>query len=778
MRRCLAWLVLALGLAAAGLMPMAAAAQGLSVGQGGGAAAQEEETTGPADHARALVDILKDDAAREALIAELETLAQGEESASDTATDESAAAKEDAKDDLSLGRRIALLTQETAQSIADGASRLGDRLMELPQTFAALDGAQNAGVLLSALRDLALVIVATYAVFILLRRLARPLYRRMGERASDAGPTRTFVLIAGSTVIDALIVIAAWAAGYAIALLFFGEYGRIGIRQTLYLNAFLVVELVKVVMRFLLSPTTGDLRLINITNNAARALSRTLTTIITILGYGQLLVIPIVNQNVSFLAGRAMSALLALVVLGIALVFVLRNRKRVADWLTNEDGQSEERQGGLLRFLARRWHWPVVLYLAALFVIVVSRPDGMMFPVLNASGRILVAILLGMIVTGAITRAISRGVNLPDSVNARLPLLERRLNRFVPKGLMLVRLLVFLAVAAVALDTIGLLHLRGWLESQVGVETTSTILSTALIVLVGFILWLALTSWVDYRLNPEYGHVPTARETTLLTLLRNAATIAILIITLMFALSEIGVDIAPLLASAGVLGLAIGFGAQKLVQDIITGVFIQFESAINVGDVITVGGTTGTVERLTIRSVSLRDLHGAYHIIPFSSVDMVSNYMRDFAYFVCDMGVAYREDIDEVREAMMEAYETLVEDEAIARDVLSPAQWMGVTAFGDNAVTVRLRIKTRPGTQWGLGRAYNAVVKRVFDARGIEMPFPHRTLYFGEDKDGSAPVARIEIGTKGDAEPGEASGTDGAPDIAGRRAPPDEEGSL
>jgi small-conductance mechanosensitive channel len=213
----------------------------------------------------------------------------------------------------------------------------------------------------------------------------------------------------------------------------------------------------------------------------------------------------------------------------------------------------------------------------------------------------------------------------------------------------------------------------------------------------------------------------------------------------MFVLSEIGLDIAPLLASAGVLGLAIGFGAQKMVQDIITGIFIQFENAINVGDVIAVGGTTGTVERLTIRSVSLRDYMGIYHIIPFSSVDMVSNYMRDFAYHVCDMGIAYRENVDDARDAMLDAFAELKADPDWADAILSDAEWMGLTTFGDSAVVVRLRIKTRPGKQWSLGRAYNAILKRIFDARGIEMPFPHQTIYFGEDKQGKAPPLHLSI---------------------------------
>jgi len=263
-----------------------------------------------------------------------------------------------------------------------------------------------------------------------------------------------------------------------------------------------------------------------------------------------------------------------------------------------------------------------------------------------------------------------------------------------------------------------------------------------------FMLWLATTSFVDYRLNPEYGAVPTSRETTLLSLFRNAATIAIIIITLMFSLSEIGINIGPLLASAGVLGLAVGFGAQSLVKDIITGIFIQFENAINVGDVITVGGVTGTVEKLSVRSVSLRDGQGVFHIIPFSSVNMVSNAMRDFSYSVCDMGIAYRENVEEAKQAMHDAFDLLMEGGEIAQFIIAPLEWFGINSFGDNAVMLRTRIKTVPGKQWAVGRAYNGYLKTVFDERGIEIPFPQQTIWLGEAKDGSTQKFRIEDPSK------------------------------
>ncbi|MEL6679579.1 MAG: mechanosensitive ion channel domain-containing protein, partial [Pseudomonadota bacterium] len=203
---------------------------------------------------------------------------------------------------------------------------------------------------------------------------------------------------------------------------------------------------------------------------------------------------------------------------------------------------------------------------------------------------------------------------------------------------------------------------------------------------------------------------------------------------------------------AGVLGLAIGFGAQKMVQDVITGIFIQFENAINVGDVVTAGGTTGVVEKLTVRSVSLRDINGIFHIVPFSSVDLVSNYMRDFSYHVEDMGVAYREDIDTVREAMEDAFDALKEKPEFGPDIIGPMEWFGVQTLADSAVVLRVRIKTLPGKQWGMGRAFKEQCKRIFDARGIEIPFPHQTLYWGEDRDGDAPPLRV-AGAPGDRKP-------------------------
>ena len=203
--------------------------------------------------------------------------------------------------------------------------------------------------------------------------------------------------------------------------------------------------------------------------------------------------------------------------------------------------------------------------------------------------------------------------------------------------------------------------------------------------------------------------------------------IALVVFGGLTVLSEIGIDIAPLLAGAGVIGLAIGFGAQKLVQDIITGIFIQLENAINEGDVVTVAGVTGGVEKLTIRSVALRDLAGVYHLIPFSSVDSVSNFMRRFAFHVEVVGIAYDADIDAAEAAMRRAFDTLFAG-PLGKDITAPLEWHGLISIGDSAVNLRARIKTKPGQQWAVGRAYTALVKKELDAAGVEIPFPHREL--------------------------------------------------
>ncbi|HCT35213.1 MAG TPA: mechanosensitive ion channel protein MscS, partial [Sulfitobacter sp.] len=662
---------------------------------------------------------------------------------------------------VSVGRQIALITQQIGQDTVSTLTSFWNGFERGGKVFSGLSGAELT-VLLEAIPGLLAVIAITVALFVVLRYLARGLYARMGRTAEHVGLFRSIGLFLGSNLLDAFIVVVAWAAGYLITILAVGEVGQIGIRQSMYLNAFLLVEMTKVVIRSFLSPVASGLRLVPVGDKAAAALTRYLSIVVSVLGYGQLLVVPIVNQSVNTAAGAGVSALLSVLVLLYFVYIVLRRRKAVTRWLQSEADPSEAqaaegvdpatiaeaRRGFIARTLhglAGIWHWFALAYIAVMFIVVMTQPAEVTLNAIVGSGKILAAIIIAALLSGWLAQAVHRGISLPEDVNAKLPLLERRINTFVPRAFSALRLFLLVCVLFFTLDVIGTIDMRSWLEGQVGLAVTKALISVGLILTVAFGIWLALTSFVDYKLNPEYGAVPTSRETTLLTLLRNAATITLIILTLMFVLSEIGLDIGPLLASAGVLGLAIGFGAQKMVQDIITGVFIQFENVINVGDVITVGGTTGTVEKLSVRSVSLRDVQGAFHMIPFSTVDVVSNYMRGFSYTVCDMGIAYRENVEEAKQAMFDAFDRMMENEPeIANSIMGELEWFGVQSLGDSAVVLRVRIKTDPGKQWGIGRMYNGYLKTVFDERGIEIPFPQQTIWLGENKDGTTQPFKIE----------------------------------
>ena len=355
-------------------------------------------------------------------------------------------------------------------------------------------------------------------------------------------------------------------------------------------------------------------------------------------------------------------------------------------------------------------------------------------------------LILARLANGVAHRGVRRLFRVSGDIRRRHPQVERRANRYV----LLVRRFCAIAIHAVA----ALLILQGWnldilawLLGESGRFIVTRAFGIALVLLVGLAVWelanLLISIYLE-RADDEDSQVTAgARVRTLLPLARNALLIAVLSVTTLTVLSELGVDIGPLLAGAGVVGLAIGFGAQTLVKDIITGAFILFEDQIAVGDVVSVGGYTGAVEGLTVRTIRLRDLQGRVYVVPFSAVTDVTNFTKEFSYALIDAGVAYREDTDEVTRLLEEIGAELREDPEFAADLPEPLEVMGVQALADSAVVVRVRLKTSPGRQWAISREFNRRMKRKFDDHGIEIPFPHQTVYFGEDKEGQAPPLRL-----------------------------------
>lgn len=271
------------------------------------------------------------------------------------------------------------------------------------------------------------------------------------------------------------------------------------------------------------------------------------------------------------------------------------------------------------------------------------------------------------------------------------------------------------------------------------------------------------------RVFSRWGSSDSARDQTLLPIARNVVNITLFVLLGLTIISELGINIMPVLASAGVLGFAIGFGAQTLVKDLLTGFIIIFEDLIQVGDVVSVGGKSGLVEKITIRKVQLRNLEGIVSTVPFSEISIVENMTKDFSYYLFDVGIAYREDPDEVIKLLKEIGAELKQDEDFKNLILDDLEILGLDKFADSAIIIKARFKTIPIKQWQVGREFNRRMKYRFDEAGIEIPFPHQTIYFGEDKQGKAPPAHLTITSQESANEGtinnesKKSGTDDTP---------------
>ncbi len=255
------------------------------------------------------------------------------------------------------------------------------------------------------------------------------------------------------------------------------------------------------------------------------------------------------------------------------------------------------------------------------------------------------------------------------------------------------------------------------------------------ILLIAVLTLLALRT--IHRVVPQLRELLVARQETtedgqrvrtLSRVIRYVLTVAVTLLGAILVLGELGISVAPILGAAGVIGIAVGFGAQSLVKDYFTGFFLLLENQLRIGDVVDAGGKSGTVEELTLRYLRLRDYSGNVHYIPNGNITVVTNMSLGFAYAVIDIGVAYAERIDEVIALMRRVGETLRTDPSFATRILEPLEVAGVEQWADSAVVIRCRFKVAPLEQWSVRREYLARIKAAFDEAGIEIPFPHVKL--------------------------------------------------
>lgn len=461
-------------------------------------------------------------------------------------------------------------------------------------------------------------------------------------------------------------------------------------------------------------------------------------TIVSVYGY-------FINQALLQLGmdGDSHSLLVDLTGVIVALLFValiLQNRHQVANVIRGgaATGLTAQLRGTLAMF----WHLLAILYIIGVYIVWVTELEGgFAFLVWRTVATLVILVAARLALYGA-QHGMERLFRMPDRFREQYPGLEQRADRYRPAVTQVLKVIMMI-VTVIAIAQAWGLNAAGLFATEAGQALLARIVRILLIVAAGFLIWEIAAALIERKLQAADGN--SRRLVTVLPLLKNIVRISIGAVAIMIVLSELGMNIGPLIASAGVIGLAVGFGAQTLVRDLISGIFIIFEDIIAVGDWVEIGSHTGIVEAMHIRIMELRDLSGNLRIIPFGEVTSVHKVANDYSYAMIVVGVAYREDVEEVIGLLSRIGEEMQQDEQWRDIILQPLTVDGLNEMAASSIDIRLRFKCKPLEQWALRREFLRRTKKLFDEEGIEIPFPHQTIYFGQEKDGSAPAAHIQL---------------------------------
>ncbi len=661
----------------------------------------------------ALIETLEDEEDRQALIETLETLI---------------AADQKTEAQPGLGGRVLDALSGRVERVGQQLSQTAGVLSSLP---AAVDrliaGAGDSETRLRWLRmALKLIFVITLAWLsrTMLHRMLKPHREKLAKRAG-AGVIEASVLFVGRVIYGYLpIVVFA-----AMALVFLPLTDPAPTTRVVGLGlvyAVIFVQAITILTGLVFGAGTGRAGVMGLGDASAYYIQIWVRRLALVGVLGTVIAESALLLGLPAGAHAVLLKLVGLAVAALLVILVLQNRRGIADAL-------RPRQGIMAR-LADIWHVPALLYIAVAYgAWVLQSGTGFTF-LARATGATAILIAGTFLVLRAVRLAFERGLKLSDEMRRLYPRLEQRANRYMGGLRRVVRGLIYL-IATLLLVEIWFGGTLAWLAGELGRALLGRVITIVFILVAAGTVWELVSATVERLLSDTQPGAPgtrSARLRTLLPLVRNAVRVVLGILVTLTVLSELGLDIAPLLAGAGIAGLAIGFGAQSLVKDVITGVFILLEDSITVGDVVSVGGHSGVVEGMTVRTVRLRDLSGNVHIVPFGEVQTVLNMTKDFAYALIEAGVAYKEDVDEVIAVLKEIGDGMREDEEFGPMIMAPLEVMGLDSFGDSSVNIRVRMKTRPIKQWSVRREYHRRMKRAFDERGIEIPFPHRTVLFPE----------------------------------------------
>nr|WP_178117246.1 MULTISPECIES: mechanosensitive ion channel domain-containing protein [Pseudomonas] len=402
-------------------------------------------------------------------------------------------------------------------------------------------------------------------------------------------------------------------------------------------------------------------------------------------------------------------------------VFILRFRRPIAHLIRNQPLSRRLTRRALsdtIEIIGSFWYIPALLLVGiSLFATFVSAGDTS--TALRQSLLCTVLLVLCMVINGLVRRHALK----PQRGHKRHALYSERLKSFIYT---LAHLVVWLVFIELGLRVWGL-SLIGFTEGD-GHEIAVKLFGLAGTLLFAWLIWILSDTAIHHALTRSRKGLANARAQTMMPLIRNVLFVTIFIIAAIVALANMGMNVTPLLAGAGVIGLAIGFGAQSLVADLITGLFIIIEDSLAIDDYVDVGGHLGTVEGLTIRTVRLRDIDGIVHTIPFSEIKSIKNYSREFGYAIFRVAIPYNMDIDNAIKLIRDVGQKMRNDPLQRRNIWSPLEIQGVESFESGSAILRARFKTAPIKQWEVSRAFNLSLKRHLDEAGLDLATPRLSV--------------------------------------------------
>lgn len=694
----------------------------------------------PPEQARRLVDLLRDDARRAEFVANLEALlAASGTPAAQTEPDLPIPLAPD-----SLGAQLLLGIAQSASGLSDRMVAAAQAVSDFPLIWRWLTGLSSDPVAQARIADaswrlLLVFLLSLPTEWLIWRALRRP--RNWLDCAAPPpharwGQFRRLPLVVARLGLDLLPIMGFALVSYLLiggtgALLSTDALPTSRLALLAATNAYIISRMIMAAVRMVLSPANPHLRLLRVSDETAVYLTVWARRIVVVAVCGWAIAEAGLLFGLAAAAHEALLKMVALVVHVFLIIIVLQNRQAVADWLRPRDEDARGAIATLRRRVGDVWHILAIGYLVALWgVWALAVPNGFAV-LLRISVATIVIIIVARGLDAALRRGIGHGFRIGPDLARKYPGLEARANRYVPALKTVISIVITLVAVFVLFEAWGFDSLSWLATGRLGGRLIAALASIGFTLLLALLVWEGANTAIQRhlsRLARDAQAARSARVRTLVPILRTTLLITISVIATLVVLSELGVNIAPLLAGAGVVGIAVGFGSQTLVRDVITGMFLLLEDSMQVGDVVQLGGLSGSVEALSIRSIKLRAFDGSIHLIPFSAVTTVTNMTRDFSFAVADVTVGYGEDTDRVGEVLQGIVKEMRAEPRWESAIRDDLELIGVERLADSGVVIRTRIKTEPIQRWAVAREFNRRIKKRFDELGIEIPYPHTKI--------------------------------------------------